>query len=111
MISVRPEGRVGIWLPDIGQLAAWLRELTEPIHCFIPSGAMLIGADWKPEQVAREVEGAERVALLTGRHKDENMGHALAVITANELRMFDVGEVDDVISLSDEKGADAQGVR
>ena len=100
-ITVEPEGRDGIWIPDRSQLERWLRKHTDPIHCFIPSGPMVIGADWEPTEVADKAAVAERVALLTGASRKENLNHALAVIADNELFMFDVGSVEDVIKAAE----------
>ena len=35
------------------------------------------------------------MAVLTGKAKQQNMNHALAVIVDNKLYVFDIGEIND----------------
>ena len=88
LITVTPES-----------LKRWiLARCPEEIHCFIPAGIAVVGADWPREAVLTEIDNAVRLALLFGEAKKGNVGHALAVISldneGNEtLRMFDIGEL------------------
>lgn len=99
-VRVTPEGRDGVWVPDLDDLVSWLSVGDEPVHCFIDTPVAFLGADWEREAVVADVQAAERVALLTGDAKRQNLGHALAVIRDDKLRMFDIGDVEAVIEVS-----------
>jgi hypothetical protein len=100
-IKVTPEGRPGLWLADVPSLAAWIEAKNfETIHCFIPSGPIITGADWEPSAVLTSLEIADRVAVATGTAWRENMAHAVAAVLPADgrlperLHLYDVGEID-----------------
>ena len=95
-IKAVPEGREGIYTVDKQDMVEWLITYPESqIHNFIPTGSMMLGADWDKESVIKEVEQADRIAVLTGGARRHNLNHSLAVITKNVLRVFDIGEITD----------------
>ena len=93
-IKVKPEGRDGVWIADKASVVDFLQSYDEDmIHNINPSGSFMTGADWSKESVIEEAENAERIAVLTGNSLRHNMNHALSIITSNELKMFDIGEI------------------
>lgn len=93
-IKAKPEGRDGIYLVKSQDIVDWLMEYPEEkIHNFIPTVSMMLGADWDKAQVMGHIEGAERIAILTGDARKNNLNHSLAVISDNELKVFDIGEI------------------
>lgn len=99
-ISVTPEGRDGVWVPDRDSLKAWITEQGfDAIHNFISAGPALIGADHDVESVLADIDRADRVGLLTGDAKKGNLNHALALIFIDNpagdehLEMYDIGEL------------------
>ena len=95
-ILATKEGRDGVWSVEKNNIIAWLKQNElEVIHCFIPSVSAFVGADWDKESVIEKINNAEIVAVVTGKAKQQNMGHALAVIVDNKLYVFDIGEIND----------------
>ena len=95
-ILATKEGRDGVWNVEKNNIIAWLKEnQIELIHSFTPRGGAFIGADWDKESVIEKINNAERVAVLTGKAKQQNMGHALAVVEYNKLYIFDIGDIND----------------
>ena len=96
-ILAKKEGRDGIWSVEKNNIIAWLKENElEVIHNFTPSGGgLIIGADWDKESVVEKINNSEGVAVLTGKAKQQNMNHALAVIVDNKLYVFDIGDIND----------------
>lgn len=95
-ILAKKEGRKGVWLVEKENIIAWLAEQDmEAIHNFIPKNRLFIGADWDKEEVIQKINISERVAVLTGEAKANNLGHALSVIENNELYIFDIGDITD----------------
>ena len=93
-ISVQPEGREGVYLPDRESLKAWIVDKGfEYIHSYIDGGPFVIGADHDPASVLDDIDSGERLAILTGDAARGNLGHALAIIRNNKLEMYDIGEV------------------
>ncbi len=93
-IRVTPEGRDGLWLADKDSLKAWIvAQNFEAVHNVRDGGFTVIGADHEVNSVLADIDAAERVAILTGDAKRENLGHALALIIGNRLGMYDVGDV------------------
>ncbi len=94
-IKVKPEGRPEIYLPDRESLKKWIKSKKfKEIHNFISSDTpMIIGADHDVESVLKDIDIAERVAVLIGEAKKGNFNHALACIINNYLEMYDIGEV------------------
>ena len=98
-IKVTPEGRKGVWLADQDSVVEFLENLKlSKIHSFI-TGPMMFGADCKKEFAIDAVKKSDKLAVLTGSALQNNMRHALSVITNNKLEMFDIGEIreDDLI--------------
>lgn len=102
-IAVTPEGREGLWLADRASLKAWIEaQGWEQIHNFMPSDAgLMLGADHELASVLRDIDRADRVAVLTGEARRWNLNHALALIMPPDgslperLAMFDIGEVSE----------------
>lgn len=92
-ITVTPEGREGVWIPERDSLKKWIIEQDfDAIHNFITSPIAIIGADHGVDS-----DKADRVALLTGESQKGNFGHALALIFVDNpagdehLEMYDIG--------------------
>jgi hypothetical protein len=93
-IKVKPEGREGIWIPDKESLIDFLVIYEDDsIHNMKPIGSIMLGADHSKESVIEEVKGAERISIMTGSALRHNLNHSLAVITNNELSIFDIGKI------------------
>lgn len=93
-VKVTREGRDGVWLVGKGDLKAFLKDRgLETVHNFRGGGSLTIGADHDIESVIGDIDRADRLALLTGRSKAGNMGHALALVIGNSLEMFDIGDL------------------
>ena len=93
-IKVKPEGREGVWLAEKESVVDFLLDYEfDKIHNMIPTGSMMLGADWSKESVIEEVERSERVAIMTGEASKHNLNHSLSVISKNELYIFDIGEI------------------
>lgn len=99
-ISVTPEGREGIWLADRDSLKAYIEaQGWECIHNFVQASAFVLGADHSTESVLRDIDRADKVAVLTGDARADNLNHALALIMPPDdsrperLEMFDIGEI------------------
>ena len=92
-LKVTPEGREGIYLVTKEDMIEWLEENgLETIHNYIP-GQVMIGCDWGLEEVIKEINKSERLGILTGEALQDNMRHALSVISNNQLKIFDIGEI------------------
>ena len=95
-ILATKEGRDGVWSVEKNNIIAWLNQNEiESIHNFIPSGGLFIGAGWDKESVIGKINNAESVAVLTGKAKQNNMGHALSVIEDNKIYIFYIGDIND----------------
>lgn len=95
-IKVTPEGRPDVWLPDRASLKEWiLSKDLKRIHNFVTSvPTMVLGADHDVDSVLDDIDQADRLAVLVGDARRQNMNHALAVIMPGErLELFDIGEV------------------
>lgn len=93
-IKVTPEGRPNIFIPDKNSLKAWIKSKKfKTIHNFMGGGAMVIGADHSVKSVFADIDNGERIAILAEDERKGNFNHALAIITNNELQMYDIGEV------------------
>lgn len=93
-LKAKKEGRDGIYLPDKDSLKDFIRgKKIKTVHNFIPLGNMIIGADHTVESVFKDIDAAERLAVLTGGAYRNNMRHALSLITNNEMQMYDIGEI------------------
>ena len=94
MLKVKPEGREGVFLVEKEDLKEWLVQSgLKKIHNFCGSSQFVLGADHNLESVLKDVDKAERIAVLTGGSKANNMGHGLAMIIKNKLEMYDIGEL------------------
>ena len=60
------------------------------IHCIIPSGGIMLWADWSTESLVEHLDNADRMSILIGNAKSNNRGHSLAVITDGTLYIFDI---------------------
>jgi len=90
-IEVSPEGREGIYIPSKESLISFIDTLQEKtFHNFVQSGGALIGADHEKSSLIYSIKSADRVALLFGSAKSNNLNHSLAVIKKNKLEMYDV---------------------
>ena len=100
-IKVTPEGRDGIWLVEKNDLKMFLKTKDlQYVHNFpITSSTVFVGADHKIDSVMDDIDRAERVALLTGEAKQNNLNHALSLVIDNRLEIFDIGELteDDLV--------------
>lgn len=93
-IKVKPEGREGVWLPEKESLKQFLVDKKiDPIHNFVPSGMMFIGADHDQKSVLEDIDKADSLAILTGKAQGQNIGHALSLITGEKMEMYDIGEI------------------
>lgn len=100
-IAVQPEGREGLWLADRGSLKAYIvAQGFETIHNFSALNApLMIGADHEVDGVLVDIDEADRVAVLTGDARRENLNHALALVMPprgalpERLEMYDIGEI------------------
>jgi len=93
-IKVKKEGRKDIWIVENEEMIRWLKENWKgKIHNFLDSPGMLLGADWSKASVIKEIKGADKIGILTGKAQNQNLRHALSVIKGSELKMFDIGEV------------------
>lgn len=94
-IDVTPEGRDEVWLPDRESLKRWIvAQEFDAIHNFMTTGPVLLGADHEVDSVLASIDAADRLALLTGDARRQNMNHALAVITTDErLELYDLGDL------------------
>lgn len=103
-ISVTPEGREDIYIPNKESLKRWIKyKKFKQIHNFI-AGGMMIGADHDVDSVLEDIDGAETIALVTGKNSGQNFGHELAIITNNKLNVYDIGKITkDDLSINDVK--------
>lgn len=93
-IKVKPEGRKGIWIPEKESLKQFIVDKKiEKIHNFVGSSPMIIGADHDQKSVLEDIDNAERLGILTGGAQANNLGHALSLITNNEMEMYDIGRI------------------
>lgn len=96
-ISVKREGRPGVYLADRASLIEWIRaQRFDAIHSFASAGGVMLGADCDPESVIDAIEPALTVAITTGAMQAEQMRHALAIVSPPDpgtLRVYDVGEL------------------
>ena len=91
-LKVTKEGRDGIFLPEKKSLIAFIKNRKlKQIHNFIPSGAMILGADHDVKSVLGDIKRAERLAVFTD--ETANMGHSLALIYKNKLECYDIGKI------------------
>lgn len=99
MIKVKEEGRLGVWIvTDKQSLVDFVQDnCGERIHCFIQTGNCITGADWSKESVIDEINKAERLAVLTKPAAINNMNHNLSVIVGNTLKMFDIGDLGELL--------------
>ena len=92
-IKVKKEGRPNIYVPEKESLKEFIKSKEfEQIHNFIPSGAMMLGADHDVKSVLRDIDRADRVAVFTD---NSNMGHSLALIYKNKLEVYDIGSINE----------------
>lgn len=92
-IKVASGGSDGIWIADKESVVEFLREYAfDEIHNYMPASRVL-SADWNKDSVIKEVEDAERIAVLTGWALRNNMMHALLTIRNKKLLAFDIGEL------------------
>lgn len=92
-LKVKKEGRKNIYIPiDKENLKEFIgsREL-EIIHNFIPTGAMMLGADHDIKSVLSDIDRADRLAVFTD--PTANMGHSLALIFKEKLECYDIGKI------------------
>lgn len=99
-ITVIPEGREGIWLPDRDSLKAWISaQGFDDVHNMVDIGPVLVGADHSVDSLLTAIDEAERIAIMTGESFRGNRSHALAVISPpgdglpERLQAYDVGEI------------------
>lgn len=91
-LKVKKEGRKGIYIPQKDSLKDFIRaRKLKQIHNFIPSGAMMIGADHKVKSVMEDIDRADRLAVFTDPYA--NMGHSLALIYKEKLECYDIGKI------------------
>jgi len=92
-IKVKPEGRKDIWVPlDKENLKQWIKNKGfDAIHNFIPAGAMILGANHKVDDVLKDIDRADRLAIFTD--STANMGHSLALIYKDKLDCYDIGKL------------------
>ena len=91
-IKAKPEGRKDVWIPEKKSLIEFIKaKKFKEIHNFIQSGMAIIGCDYDVNSVLNEIEGSDRLGIFTDNTM--NTGHSLAVITGNQLRCFDIGEI------------------
>lgn len=90
-INVTPEWRPDMYIPNKQSLIEFIRESEQAeIHCMIWVAMMMVWADWHKDSLIKEIEKSERIGILLWNAKKNNLWHALAVITNNELKMFDL---------------------
>lgn len=95
-IRVTPEGREGVWIADKDSIVDFLIGYEDDvIHNILPSGSLMLGADWSKESVIEKAQQAEQIAILTGNSYRHNLNHALSIISGNELYIFDIGEINE----------------
>lgn len=100
-IQVKPEGRKGIYLPDKKSLKSWIKtKKFKKIHNFIPSSGIFLGADHDVKSVLKDIDEAERIAILTEESGSMNMRHALSIIRNNKLELYDIGEIKEELSIN-----------
>jgi len=94
-ISVTPEGRDDIWIPDPDSLIDWIKEQNlEHIHNYITNvPGVFVGADHSLNNVIEDIQNGERLALTTGDVWKSNMKHALSIVKDNGLQLYDIGEI------------------
>ena len=92
-LKVTPEGREGVYLCEKADIIEWLEESgLKTIHNYIP-GPIMLGCDWELSSVIEEINKSKRIGILTGDAQKHNMRHALSVISDNQLKIFDIGEI------------------
>jgi hypothetical protein len=115
---VAPEGRPGVYLADRVSLIAWLERSPDVhIHCLLPVGPTVIGANWPKEKVIEAIRLASRVGVMTGEARRNNLGHALAVIGPapqgapddERLHMFDIDVEGALVIVESLPGAEPEG--
>ena len=94
-LKVKKEGRKGIYLPERKDLKEFIKaRKLKQIHNFIPSGAMMIGADHSLKSVLKDIDDCERLAIVI---QNANMGHCLSLILKDErgerLEVYDIGKI------------------
>lgn len=91
-IKVKPEGRPDMWLvQDKESLVEFIRSKgLKEIHNFVQSGHTVIGADHSVDNVLKDIDKAERLAVITD--PNANMGHAMAIADV-KLEMYDIGPI------------------
>jgi len=100
MIKVTKEGREGIFLVTKEEITKYIVENNlNNIHNLRGGGMVLIGCDWSQDSVLEQIANSDKRALLTGDALANNLGHSLAVITGNNLQMFDIGDVSDKLEI------------
>ena len=52
---------------------------------------MIIGADHDVNEVLKDIDVADRIAIFTD--PNANMGHSMAIIIDNKLECYDIGEI------------------
>ena len=98
-LKVKKEGRENMYIPEKDSLKKFIegRKLKQ-IHNFIPSGALILGADHNIESVMKDIDQANRLAIFTD--PNANMGHSLALIFGDhkkgdveKLECYDIGKI------------------
>lgn len=93
-LKVKKEGRKGIYIPEKDSLKEFIKgRKLKQIHNFMPTGMMMLGADHSVASVLKDIDRADRLAVLTDN--SANMGHSLALIYKEKLECYDIGAIEE----------------
>ena len=92
----------GIFLVEKKEIKKYIKALgVKTMHVINPNSSLAVSYDYTIENVLKAVDESDRLALLTGTASKNNLGHNLSIVKKDLLLMFNIGEIEKDLEISD----------
>ena len=101
-IKVKRSITEGVFLVDKKEITKYIKESDlESIHVINPNSSLFTNYDYTIENTLKKIDEANSLAIVIGKASRNNLGHNLSVVKDNTLLLFNIGDVEEKLSITE----------
>ncbi len=101
-IKVKRSITDGVFLVDKKEVIKYIKSSDlKSIHVINPNSSLFANYDYTIENALKKIDEADSLAIVAGKASANNLEHNLSVVKNNELLIFNIGDVEKDLSITE----------
>ena len=101
-IKVKRSFTEGVFLVEKKEITNYIKSSDlKSVHVINPNSSLFENYDYTIENALKKIDEADSLAIVTGKASANNLEHNLSVVRKNELLIFNIGDVEKDLSITE----------